>query len=83
VPVFHFLPLSLDAPGLGLHAFPGVISSVCQLRPESRGTLAIASPAPSAKPTIVANYLATETDQQVLLAALKLARRIANGPPFG
>jgi choline dehydrogenase len=78
---FHFLPLSLDAPGLGLHAFPGVISSVCQLRPESRGTLAIASPAPFSKPAIVANYLATETDQQVLLAALKLARRIANRPP--
>jgi choline dehydrogenase len=79
---FHFLPLSLEAPGLGLHAFPGVISSVCQLRPESRGTLAITSPAPSAKPAIVANYLATDRDQQVLLAALKLARRIAKRPPF-
>ena len=35
---FHFMPLSADRPGQGLHAFSGVTLSVCQLRPESRGT---------------------------------------------
>ena len=40
---FHFIPLSSDGAGKGLHTFPGVISSVCQLRPESRGSLRILS----------------------------------------
>ena len=39
---FHFLPLSADRPGQGLHAFSGVTATVCQLRPESRGTIRIA-----------------------------------------
>jgi len=79
---FHYLPLSLDAPGLGLHPYPGVIASVCQLRPESRGTIRITSPDPTAAPAIVSNYLSVEADRQVMLAALKLARRIAAQPPF-
>jgi choline dehydrogenase len=79
---FHYLPLSLDAPGLGLHDYPGVIASVCQLRPESRGHIRITSPNPAAHPEIVSNYLAVETDRQVMLAALKLARRIASRRPF-
>ncbi|MCB1511056.1 MAG: GMC family oxidoreductase N-terminal domain-containing protein, partial [Hyphomicrobiaceae bacterium] len=33
----HFMPLSAVGPGLGLHEFPGVTASVCQLRPDSRG----------------------------------------------
>ncbi|MEM7237244.1 MAG: GMC family oxidoreductase N-terminal domain-containing protein, partial [Pseudomonadota bacterium] len=38
---FHFIPFSADKPGTGLHAWPGVTASVCQLRPESRGTIMI------------------------------------------
>lgn len=79
---FHFIPLSAEGPGQGLHPFPGVIVSVCQLRPESRGHLHITSPDPTAKPAIVSNYLAAELDRQVLLDAMKLARRIVARPPF-
>jgi choline dehydrogenase len=79
---FHYLPLSLDAPGLGLHDYPGVIASVCQLRPESRGHIHITSPDPTEHPEIISNYLAVENDRAVMLAALKLARRIAARPPF-
>ncbi len=79
---FHFIPLSSDGPGQGLHPFPGVISSVCQLRPESRGWLRITSPDPSVKPAIVSNYLAAETDRRVLLDGMKVARRIAAEPAF-
>jgi choline dehydrogenase len=79
---FHFIPLSADGPGQGLHKFPGVISSVCQLRPESRGRIAITSPKASDKPSIVSNYLAAEIDQRVMLAALKVGRRIAGLKPF-
>jgi choline dehydrogenase len=74
---FHFLPLSAERPGQALHTFSGVTSSVCQLRPDSRGVIAITSPDPAASPRIVANYLASETDRQVTLAGMQLARKIA------
>ncbi len=79
---FHFMPLSAEGPGQGLHPFPGVISSVCQLRPESRGTLKIASADPKAPPAIVSNYLAAEADRRVLLDAMRLNRKIVAQQPF-
>jgi choline dehydrogenase len=79
---FHFMPLSAEGPGQGLHPFPGVISSVCQLRPESRGSIHIASPDPRAKPDIVSNYLAEDADQRVLLDAMRLNRRVVAQKPF-
>jgi choline dehydrogenase len=79
---FHFMPLSADRPGQGLHAFSGVTLSVCQLRPESRGTLAIRSADPAAHPGIVSNYLAAETDRRVLLDGMKLVRRTVSQPVF-
>ena len=79
---FHFIPLSAEGPGQGLHPFPGVIVSVCQLRPESRGHIHITSPDAARPPAIVSNYLAVEGDKQVLLDAMKMARRIVVRPPF-
>jgi choline dehydrogenase len=79
---FHFMPLSADRPGRGLHPFSGVTVSVCQLRPESRGTLAIRGADPAAHPAIVSNYLAAETDRRVLLDGMKLTRRVVAAPAF-
>jgi choline dehydrogenase len=79
---FHFMPLSAEGPGQGLHPFPGIISSVCQLRPESRGRIAITSPDAAAKPSMVTNFLEAEADRRVLLAGMHLARRIAAAEPF-
>ena len=79
---FHFMPLSADRPGQGLHAFSGMTASVCQLRPESRGTLAIANADPAAHPRIVSNYLAAEADRRVLLDGMKLVRRVTGEPAF-
>jgi choline dehydrogenase-like flavoprotein len=79
---FHFLPLSTDRPGQGLHTFSGVTVSVCQLRPESRGTIAIATADPAAQPKIVSNYLAVEADRRVLLDGMKLVRRTTSRPAF-
>jgi choline dehydrogenase len=78
----HFMPLSSVGPGLGLHDFNGVTSSVCQLRPDSRGTLKIVSPDRTAKPDIVANYLSKESDRDVLLKGMHLLRRISRQPAF-
>ncbi len=78
----HFMPLSAERPGQGLHPFSGVTASVCQLRPESRGVISITAPDPAIPPSIVANYLASETDCEVLLAGLRMLRRIAAQPEF-
>ena len=72
--------MSADRPGHGLHAFSGVTATVCQLRPESRGTIAIASADPAAHPKIVSNYLAVEADRRVLLDGMKLVRRVTSQP---
>jgi choline dehydrogenase len=80
---FHFIPWSADSVKEGLHKWPGFTLSVCQLRPESRGALTLASPDPMAKPRMLANYLATETDRQCITEGVKLARRLARTRALG
>ncbi len=79
---FHFMPLSAERPGQGLHKFSGVTSSICVLRPDSRGHQHIVSADPKVQPAIVANYLATESDRRITLDGMKLARKIAEQPAF-
>lgn len=76
----HFMTLSTDQPGKSLHSFSGFTSSVCQLRPESRGHVRVVSADPFAKPAITANYLSTPTDRGVTVAALRLSRAILAAP---
>jgi choline dehydrogenase-like flavoprotein len=77
---FHVQPLSLDTFGSGLHPFPAITASVCNLRPTSRGTVRLASPDPFAPPRIAPNYLATDADRQVAVESLRLARQIVGQP---
>ncbi|HET6468048.1 MAG TPA: choline dehydrogenase [Geminicoccaceae bacterium] len=77
---FHVIPFSADRPGQPLHAFSGYTISVCQLRPESRGSLCLRDADPATPPVIRPNYLATETDRRTMVEALKLARRIMGEP---
>ena len=79
---FHIILFSADRPGEPLHPFSGFTASVCQLRPESRGTVLIRSPEPQVHPTIVANYLAAETDRRCIIDGLRLARRLAATEPL-
>lgn len=71
---FHFQPLSADKPGIEMHPFSGITSSVCQLRPESRGHIHIHSPRASDYPKIVPNYLSATADQLCAVRAVKFAR---------
>ncbi|WP_170418826.1 GMC family oxidoreductase [Ruegeria atlantica] len=71
---FHFQPLSADKPGIEMHPFSGFTSSVCQLRPESRGHIHITSPNAHDYPKIVPNYLSTTGDQLCAIRAVKFAR---------
>jgi choline dehydrogenase len=77
---FHMQPLSADKPGDGAHKFSAFTSSVCQLRPYSRGHLAIRSKDPLQHPAIHPNYLSDERDHQVAIDGIKVARRIAAAP---
>lgn len=74
---FHFIPFSAAKPGEGLHKFPGFTVSVCQLRPNSRGTVRIKSSDPAAHPAIHPAYLTGEGDEQTMLDGLKLVRKVA------
>src|SRR5260370_12415227 len=76
----HFLPFSTDKMGEKLHSFSGFSASVCQLRPESRGSLRIRSADPTAPPEIRINYLATETDRTAFVEGIKILRRILAAP---
>lgn len=73
---YHVQPLTLDAFGQPLHDFPGLTASVCNLRPESRGHIAITSPNSQDAPEIAPNYLSTEGDRQVAAASIRLTRQI-------
>ena len=79
---FHFQPLSADKPGIQMHRFPGVTLSVCQLRPESRGSITIKSADPSAYPAITPNYLSATRDQITAVAGMRVARRLAQSQAF-
>jgi choline dehydrogenase len=76
----HFLPFSTDKMGEKLHAFSGFSASVCQLRPESRGSLRIKSADPTEPPAIRINYLATETDRTAFVEGIKVLRKILAAP---
>lgn len=79
---YHVQPLSLDAFGQPLHAFPAITASVVPLRPDSRGTVRIASPDFRRHPVIAPNYLTAETDRIVAARAIRLTRRIMAQAPM-
>lgn len=72
----HYMTLSTDQPGKSLHDFSGFTSSICQLRPESRGRVRIRSAQPNDHPAIYANYLSAEADCKTVVDAVKLNRKI-------
>jgi choline dehydrogenase len=79
---FHIQPFSADSPAEGPHPFSAFTASVCQLRPESTGHLALRSPRMRDRPAIHPNYLATETDRATLVAGIRVARAIARHEPL-
>ena len=61
-----------DCPGISVGTFP--------LRPKSRGAVHIRSADVRTPPCMQANYLAHEDDRRVTVAALRMARRLAEQP---
>ena len=61
---------------------PGMTVASWQQRPESKGFVRIKSADPFDKPVIQPNYLTVEGDRRVLLAGMKLARRLMKTRPL-
>ncbi|MGE5337130.1 MAG: GMC family oxidoreductase [Gemmatimonadota bacterium] len=74
---FHVATLSADMAGGNVHPFSGFTLSVCQLRPQSRGRVAIRTTDPFEPPSMQPNYLATELDRRTAVAAVRAGRAIA------
>jgi choline dehydrogenase len=80
---FTFTPASYREGVQGeLDLEPGMTIASWQQRPESRGWVRIRSADPFEAPVIQPNYLAEESDRRVLLAGMKLARRLLATEPL-
>ena len=79
---FHFAHASHDPsrPRGTLEKDPGMTCAVCQLRPESRGSIHIQSADPGAAPAIRPNFLSEEVDRAALIEGMRIARRVAGAP---
>jgi len=79
---FHVQPLALPKFGEPMYAFPAITISVCNLRPESRGSIHAASADPNAAPAIQPNYLSTQADRITAVESIRLVRRIVEQAPL-
>ena len=82
----------LDRPDLQIHTVLAIMQDhgkvvvekdgftfhVCQLRPESRGSVGLRSADPFDDPTIFANYLAAEEDRRAMREGVRIARQAAS-----
>jgi choline dehydrogenase len=79
----HFMPVRGNPHGRGqMDGRHGYQLHVCQLRPESRGTIRLKSPDPLSAPAIDPNYLSAPEDVETLLNGVEMARRIGGQPAF-
>jgi len=79
----HFVAARVAPHGRGeMSAEHGFQMHVCQVRPESRGHVALKSPDPAAHPLIDPDYLSAPADMETLLAGIDTARRIARAQAF-
>ncbi|MEX0956686.1 MAG: GMC family oxidoreductase [Rhizobiaceae bacterium] len=73
---YHVQPLSTDKLGDPLHPFPAITVSVCNLRPESVGSVHVKSSDTLEQPEIRPNYLSTAGDRDIAVKSIRQARRM-------
>ncbi len=69
-----------DASTRELHRHSGMTLATYQMRPESRGSIHVASADPAIAPLIRPNFLAESEDRRVLVEGIKIARAIVARP---
>ncbi len=78
---FHLAHASYADPATRrLDSHPGMTLAVCQLRPDSRGSIHAKSPDPLAPPSIRGNYLAEPGDVRTLVAGMRVGRQVIQAP---
>jgi choline dehydrogenase len=60
----------------------GFTMHVCQLRPESRGRVSLASTDPYADPAIVMNFLSTQEDRRAVREGVRMVRQVVAQAAF-
>ena len=73
---YHVQPLSTDRLGDPLHPYPAITMSVCNLRPESRGSSHVTTADLDAQPEIRPNYLSAAHDRRIAVLSVHQVRRI-------
>ncbi len=79
---FHFVPALLDDHGRNRLPGDGYTLHACNLRPESRGHLALRSNDPRSPIAIHANYLSEAEDVEMMLECVRHSREILSQPAF-
>ncbi len=79
---FHFCPVYYMEHGLANPEGLGFSIGSTQVRPESVGTVKLASADPMEDPVIDPQYLSADSDLEVLREGIKEAREIAQAEPF-
>ncbi len=72
----HFVAAVLQDHGRVKSPGHGFTVHLCQLRPESRGHIALRSADPAAAPLIQPNYLSSETDRRTLRDGVRMVRDV-------
>ncbi|OWY03682.1 glucose-methanol-choline oxidoreductase [Thioclava sp. F1Mire-8] len=78
----HFVVGIVDQHMRKPHLADGWSAHICPLRPQSRGTLRLASSDPRAAPLIDPEYLSDPRDAELLLKGARLLDRIAEAEPL-
>lgn len=85
---FHFTPAHLDGHARNLRSLAftmlghGYALHACALRPASRGRVTLHSANPAAAPMIDPNFLSAPADLPLMVAAVKIARKVLAAPAF-
>ena len=76
----HLFLFSTSMTEAKLHPFSGVMATVCQLQPESRGFVEIRSPRPEDLPKVQFNFLSTDFDRRTIAAGMGRLRDVMRRP---
>jgi choline dehydrogenase len=77
---FHVAPVMFIDEGLIDPPDHGIVVAPCVIKPQSRGTVALASADPTAKPVISHNYFSAEADMDTMVAGMRLAQEVGLKP---
>jgi choline dehydrogenase-like flavoprotein len=80
---FNLVAAMYEQQGLLPAPAHGYLISVCVVKPQSRGQVAVVSPDPTTKPFILHNYYAEPEDLRSAMEGVRRTMELGNGSPLG